>query len=158
MSGSGLGGLHKGPNAIVIGLCQSKLFSVSTPDDLAHALQHVLKLIAKARNGYPKMDMIVFPEYMLHGLSMSIDEHIMCTLDRPEVKALQEKCKECKIRGCFSIMEKNSLLPSAPWNTGIVINDTGKLMNYTERCTPGSQSSLGTQGTAESQPLLGLEG
>jgi formamidase len=136
MSGSGLGGLNKGPNSIVIGLCQSQLFSVTTPGDLSRALEHVLTLVTKARNAYAAMDMIVFPEYMLHGLSMSTSDAIMCTLNGPEVQALQSKCREHKIWGCFSIMEKNPLLPSAPWNTGIVINDKGELVNYYRKMHP----------------------
>ncbi len=136
MSGSGLGGLNKGPNSIVIGLCQSQLFSVTTPPELKKALDHILALISKARDGYPHMDMIVFPEYMLHGLSMSTSDDIMCDLEGAEVKALQQRCAECKIWGCFSIMERNSLLASAPWNTGIVIDDKGTLVNYYRKMHP----------------------
>jgi formamidase len=109
---------------------------LTTPNELTHAVQHVLKLISKALNGYANLDMIVFPEYMLHGLSMSTDDRITCTLDRPEVKTLQAKCKEHKVWGCFITMEKNALLPSAPWNTGIVINDNGELVNYYRKMHP----------------------
>ena len=134
MSGSGLGGLNKCPHSIVVGLCQSQLFSVTTPQDLQHALDHVLGLISKARNGYPLMDMVVFPEYMLHGLSMSTDDRIMCDLAGPEVQALQRRCAECKIWGCFSIMERNPL--GQPWNTGIVVNAKGELVNYYRKMHP----------------------
>ncbi|KAH9845889.1 Carbon-nitrogen hydrolase [Teratosphaeria destructans] len=61
---SGLGGLNKSsPDSIVIGLCQSQLFDVQTPEQLKHALAHVCSLIGKARRSYPLMDLIVFPEY-----------------------------------------------------------------------------------------------
>jgi formamidase len=74
MSGSGLGGLNKSsPDSVVIGLCQSQLFDVQTPDQLQDAVNHVCKLVTKARKGYPLMDLIVFPEYCIHGLSMSTD-------------------------------------------------------------------------------------
>ncbi|KAE8441596.1 hypothetical protein EG329_004645 [Mollisiaceae sp. DMI_Dod_QoI] len=136
MSGSGLGGLNKGPNSIVIGLCQSQLFSVTTAPQLQSALSHVLDLITKARKGYPNMDLIVFPEYMLHGLSMCTSDSILCSLDGPEVTALKQRCAEAKIWGCFSIMERNALLPSAPWNTGIVINSSGELVNYYRKLHP----------------------
>ena len=132
---SGLGGLNKSfDDSIVIGLCQSQLFDVRTPDQLKHALDHVVKLVAKARNGYPLMDMIIFPEYCIHGLSMSTDDSIMCTLDGPEVAAFKQACKSNQIWGCFSIMEKNEL--GMPWNTGIVINSEGKLVNYYRKMHP----------------------
>jgi len=114
MSGSGLGGLNKSSeNSIIIGVCQSQLFDVRTPDQLKHAVDHVCGLVRKARSSYPLMDMIVFPEYCVHGLSMVTDDAVMCTMDGPEVSAFQKACVDNSIWGCFSIMEKNEL--GMPW-------------------------------------------
>ncbi|KAK5693038.1 hypothetical protein LTR97_010514 [Elasticomyces elasticus] len=135
MSGHGLGGLNKSsPDSIVIGLCQSQLFDVQTPEQLKHAVDHVVALVKKARKAYALMDFIVFPEYCIHGLTMSIEDSMMCTLDGPEVKAFQAACKESQIWGCFSIMERNEL--GMPWNTGIVINADGELVNYYRKMHP----------------------
>ncbi|KAK4948962.1 hypothetical protein LTR10_012335 [Elasticomyces elasticus] len=135
MSGSGLGGLNKSsPDSIVIGLCQSQLFDVQTAEQLKHAVDHVVALVKKARKGYALMDFIVFPEYCIHGLTMSIEDSIMCTLDGPEVKAFKAACKGSQIWGCFSIMERNEL--GMPWNTGIVINADGELVNYYRKMHP----------------------
>ncbi|KAK0257812.1 hypothetical protein LTS09_007426 [Friedmanniomyces endolithicus] len=135
MSGSGLGGLNKSsPDSIVIGLCQSQLFDVRTPEQLKHAVDHVCNLVGKARRSYALMDFIVFPEYCIHGLSMSMDDGIMCTLEGPEVQAFKQACKSNTIWGCFSIMERNEL--GMPWNTGIVINAEGELVNYYRKMHP----------------------
>jgi formamidase len=135
MSGSGLGGLNKSSSdSVVLGLCQSQLFDVQSPQSLKHAVDHVCKLVGKARRSYPYMDMIIFPEYCIHGLSMSTDDAIMCTLDGPEVKAFQDSCRNNKIWGCFSIMEKNEL--GMPWNTGIVINAEGNIVNNYKKLHP----------------------
>lgn len=132
---SGLGGLNRSfSDSIILGVCQSQLFDVRTPDQLKHALDHILGLVKKARTSYPQMDMIVFPEYCIHGLSMSTDDSIMCTLDGPEVAAFKSSCKEHRIWGCFSIMEKNPL--GMPWNTGLVINAEGELVNYYRKMHP----------------------
>ena len=40
------------------------------------------------------MDLVVFPEYCLHGLSMNIDPAIMCDRDGPEMDAFREACRE----------------------------------------------------------------
>jgi formamidase len=53
------------------------------------------------------MDLVVFPEYSLHGLSMDTNPEIMCRLDGPEVAAFKQACIDNKIWGCFSIMEFN---------------------------------------------------
>ncbi|KAK0932889.1 hypothetical protein LTR29_015522 [Friedmanniomyces endolithicus] len=135
MSGSGLGGLNKSsPDSIVIGLCQSQLFDVRTPEQLKHAVDHVCNLVGKARRSYALMDFIVFPEYCIRGLSMSMDDGIMCTLEGPEVQAFKQACKSNTIWGCFSIMERNEL--GMPWNTGIVINAEGELVNYYRKMHP----------------------
>jgi formamidase len=132
---SGLGGLNKSfDDSTIIGLCQSQLLSVTTPQDLANATEHVCSLVRKARKSYPQMDMIVFPEYSLHGLSMLTNPELMCSLEGPEVASLKEACIQNKIWGCFSIMEPNDL--GMPWNTGLIINDKGELVNYYRKLHP----------------------
>ena len=132
---SGLGGLNKSfSDSIIIGLCQSQLLSVTTPQDLQSATDHVCSLVSKARKSYPQMDMIVFPEYSLHGLSMLTNPELMCSLDGPEVAALKAACVQNSIWGCFSIMEPNPL--GMPWNTGLIINSEGELVNYYRKLHP----------------------
>lgn len=132
---SGLGGLNKSfSDSIIIGLCQSQLLSVTTPQDLQSATDHVCSLVQKARKSYPQMDMVVFPEYSLHGLSMLTNPELMCTLEGPEVAALKESCAQNAIWGCFSIMERNPL--GMPWNTGLVIDEKGALVNYYRKLHP----------------------
>jgi len=76
----------------------------------------------------------VFPEYALHGLSMSTDKSLMCTLDGPEVAAFKAACIRHRLWGCFSIMEWN---PNGnPYNSGIVINDRGELALYYRKLHP----------------------
>jgi formamidase len=132
---SGLGGLNKSfPDSIIIGLCQSQLLSVTEPADLEAATNHICALVAKARKSYPQMDMIVFPEYSLHGLSMSTDPELLCTLDGPTIAALEHACVENEIWGCFSIMERNAL--GMPWNTGLIIDPEGQLVNVYRKLHP----------------------
>ena len=81
---SGLGGLNKTPNGVVIGLVQLQLPNVVTPEDLSRQAARVAGLVGKARRSSPAMDLVVFPEYSLHGLSMDTNPAIMCSLDGPE--------------------------------------------------------------------------
>ena len=100
---SGLGGLNKTPNGVVLGMVQLQLPNVVTPDDLAAQTQRICDLVAKARRNMPTMDLVVFPEYSLHGLSMDTNPDIMCRLDGPEVAAFRQACIDNRIWGCFSI-------------------------------------------------------
>lgn len=131
---SGLGGLNKSDKGIVIGLVQKQLPNVKTPNDLANETQKVCELVSKARNRMPTMDLVVFPEYCLHGLSMDISDEIMCHRDGPEVQAFQNACRENKIWGCFSIMEYNS--NGNPYNTGLIIDDSGEVKLFYRKLHP----------------------
>src|ERR1051326_7309571 len=73
---SGLGGLNKSPNGVVIGLVQLQLPPVATPADLAKQTETVVAMVGKARRNMPTMDLVVFPEYALHGLSMDTNPAI----------------------------------------------------------------------------------
>lgn len=120
---SGLGGLNKSPDGVVLGLVQLQLPVVKTPADLTLQTEKVCAMVAKAKNGMPTLDLVVFPEYALHGLSMDTNPEIMVRMDGPEVAALQAACVEHAVWGCFSIMEYNP--DGYPYNTGLIIDAEG---------------------------------
>lgn len=131
---SGLGGLNKSANGVVIGLVQLQLPVVETPVQLAAQTDKICGMVAKARRGMPTMDLVVFPEYSLHGLSMNTDPALMCSMDGPEVAAFKRACRDSGIWGCFSIMELN---PNGnPYNSGLIIDDAGELRLYYRKLHP----------------------
>ena len=131
---SGLGGLNKSENGVVIGLVQLQLPVTETRDDLARQTARIVELVGKARRNLGTMDLVVFPEYALHGLSMDTNPEIMCDLDGPEVAAFKAACREHAIWGCFSIMERNP--GGNPYNSGIIIDDKGELQLYYRKLHP----------------------
>ena len=131
---NGLGGLNKSPAGVVLGMVQLQLPNVVTPEDLAAQTQTICDLVDKARRNMPTMDLVVFPEYALHGLSMDTNPEIMCRLDGAEVAAFSAACREHKIWGCFSIMEYNP--DGNPYNSGIIIDDRGELKLYYRKLHP----------------------
>ena len=131
---SGLGGLNKSKNGVVMGLVQLQLPLVKTPADLAEQTRRICELVGKARRNLGTMDLVVFPEYALHGLSMDTNPEIMCSLDGPEVAAFKAACIAHHIWGCFSIMEHN---PNGnPYNSGLIIDDTGTIQLYYRKLHP----------------------
>ncbi|MDF1854601.1 formamidase [Pseudooceanicola sp.] len=131
---NGLGGLNKSENGVVIGLVQLQLPVVKTKADLTAQTARVVELVGKARRNLGTMDLVVFPEYMLHGLSMDTNPEIMCTMDGPEVAALKQACIDNAIWGCFSIMEANP--DGYPYNSGIIIDDLGEVRLYYRKMHP----------------------
>src|SRR5260221_9573748 len=131
---NGLGGLNKSPNGVVIGLVQLQLPVVATKADLARQTARIVEMVGKARRNLSTMDLVVFPEYCLHGLSMDTNPEIMCRLDGPEVTAFKEACAANRIWGCCSLMELNP--GGNPYNSGIVIDDRGELRLYYRKLHP----------------------
>ncbi len=131
---SGLGGLNKSPNGVVIGLVQLHLPTVVTPVDLAAQTEKIVAMVRKARRNMATMDLVVFPEYSLHGLSMDMNPAILCSLDGPEIAAFKSACRENRIWGCFSIMEFNP--DGNPYNSGVIIDDAGNLKLYYRKMHP----------------------
>jgi formamidase len=117
-----------------MGLVQLQLPVAQTPSDLASQTAKICAMVAKARRNMPGMDLIVFPEYALHGLSMDTNPQIMCRLDGPEVAAFQSACADNRIWGCFSIMELNPR--GNPYNGGIIIDDRGDIQLYYRKLHP----------------------
>ena len=131
---NGLGGLNKSPNGVVIGLVQLALPSVATPAELSAQTERIVAMVGKARRNMPGMDLVVFPEYALHGLSMDTNPTIMCRMDGPEVAAFQAACVANRIWGCFSIMEFNP--DGYPFNVGLIIDDHGAIKLYYRKMHP----------------------
>ncbi|MDQ0394976.1 formamidase [Labrys monachus] len=131
---NGLGGLNKAPEGVVIGLVQLQLPVVKTPADLARQTERIVGLVGKARANMATMDLVVFPEYALHGLSMDTSPAIMCSLDGPEVAAFRQACIDNRIWGCFSIMELNP--GGYPYNSGLIIDDQGEIKLYYRKFHP----------------------
>lgn len=131
---NGLGGLNKSEHGVVIGLVQLQLPVVVTPEDLARQTARIVEMVGKARRNMGTMDLVVFPEYALHGLSMDTNPAIMCRMDGPEVAAFQAACRTHAIWGCFSIMEHNP--GGYPYNVGLIIDDTGEIRLYYRKLHP----------------------
>jgi len=131
---SGLGGLNKSLHGVVLGLVQLQLPVVQTPEDLARQTAKICAMVAKARRNMPSMDLVVFPEYALHGLSMDTNPRIMCRLDGPEVAAFKHTCLDNRIWGCFSLMEDNPY--GNPYNSGIIVDDRGELQLHYRKLHP----------------------
>src|SRR5579864_7367181 len=131
---NGLGGLNKSPEGVVIGLVQLQLPVVATKADLARQTDRIVTMVGKARRNLGTMDLVVFPEYSLHGLSMDTNPAIMCRLDGPEVERFRGACIANDIWGCFSIMEFNP--HGNPFNSGLIVDNKGEIKLYYRKMHP----------------------
>src|SRR5882757_474075 len=125
---NGLGVLNRSPDGLVLGLVQLALPVVVNRTDLARQTEKISAMVTKARKSLSTLDLVVFPEYALHGLSMDTNPDIMCRLDGPEVAIFKAACVRERVWGCFSIMEQNP--HGNPYNSGLIIDAAGELRLY----------------------------
>ena len=131
---NGLGGLNRAPGGVVIGLAQLQLPVIETRTDVMRQAERVAAMVGKAKRGMGTLDLVVFPEYALHGLSMDTRDEVLCSLDGPEIKLLRRACAENRVWGCFSLMERNP--GGNPWNSGILVDETGEVRLYYRKMHP----------------------
>jgi hypothetical protein len=118
---SGLGGLNKSPDGVVLGLVQLQLPNVATPDDLAAQCDRICQMVKKARRNLPTMDLVVFPEYALHGLSMDTNvENNIYQFGHRGYVAVKGGAQDCPytymkdfVNGCYRL----------PWEDEVVHTD-----------------------------------
>lgn len=133
----GFGGLNPLDGGLTIGLVQMQVPRVNVPADLIHVSDKICQTIRNAKHSFFRsLDLLVFPEYSLQGLnpiSWTNDDN-MVTLDGPIIGKLKAACAENRVWGCFSLMEKNP--HGAPFNSGIIVNDSGEVKLYYRKMHP----------------------
>ena len=133
---TGLDGLNPSPGALVLGMVQAKIPVIRQTGDLQVQADHLADLLRRAKRGMPTIDLVLFPEYSLNGLDPQtfLDDALLVDLDGPEMTTLRTACAEAGVWGCFSLMERNP--GGAPWNAGIVVDDTGAVQLYYRKLHP----------------------
>ena len=147
---SGLGGLNKSPEGVVIGLVQLQMPVVVTRADLARQTERIVELVGKARRNLPTMDLVVFPEYALHGLSHGHQPGDHVHARRAGGRGFKQACVDNRIWGCFSIMELNP--DGNPLQQRHHHRRHGRASSsITARCIPGCRSSRGSPAISASR-------
>lgn len=133
---TGLDGLNPSHGALVLGLVQAQVPTISAPADLMTTAERLAGIVRGAKKGMPSLDLVVLPEYSINGLDPEawLDDDLLCDLDGPEVALLKQACRDARVWGCFSLMERNP--DGAPWNSGIVVDDAGEVQLYYRKMHP----------------------
>ena len=151
---NGLGGLNKSPHGVVVGLVQLQLPVVETPAQLAAQTERIAWMVGKARRNLGTMDLVVFPEYALHGLSMATAPALMCSLDGPEVAAVQGRLHRAPHLGL--LLDHGGQPARQPLQHRPDHRRPGRAARCTTAsCTPGCRWSRGSPATWASRCATG---
>ena len=131
---SGLGGLNKTPDGVVIGLIQLQLPTIATKSYLAAQTKKICAMVQKARKNMSHDGPRRLPGIFA---ARPVDGHqseLMSRLDGPEVTSFPKACIDNRIWGCFSIMEYNP--DGNPYNSGLIIDDKGEISSIYRKMHP----------------------
>lgn len=122
--------------ALTVALVQQHVPRVRTRDDVGRVAQQVADMVGEIAAAFPTADLLVFPEYSLHGLRKDAwaDDSLMLDIDGPEVARLRQACADAQKWGCFSVMEANPR--GAPFNVAIVVDAAGEIVLYQRKLHP----------------------
>lgn len=133
---TGLGGLNPGPGELTLGLVQQQVPRVDSIEALDAVTTRVASTVRAVAASMPALDLLVFPEYSLHGLRKDAwaRNELMCDLDGPQVETLREACRDASVWGCFSVMERNP--HGAPYNVALIVDDAGEIVLNARKLHP----------------------
>lgn len=105
-------------------------------------------LIREAANN--SADLVVFPETHIPGyplwnaLSAPIDNHTLfrrlasqsLQIEGPEIRSLRQACAESRIWAHIGFNERSKASVGCLWNSAVLINDEGKVVNHQRKLVP----------------------
>lgn len=134
---SSAGNITANQNRLRIGMVQYHVV-VKKPEDVQASVDRICQIVRDAKQEDPALDILAFPEYSSAGLNnalWSYDEFLIA-VDSPQVDQFRAACRDAKVWGVFSIIEPNHQEGKAPFNTALVIDDSGEIALHYRKLQP----------------------
>lgn len=142
-----IGDIFSTKDSVGVAVVNLKVPRIISTLEILENCNKIIGMIENLKNGYPGLDLVIFPEYSLQGTSSNIDEmeRKALTIPGPETDLLSDTCKSNSVWGVFSIAgEVNP--KGLPYNTMILIDDKGNIVQKYRKIMPWTPKELWTPG------------
>lgn len=132
-----VGTISSSADTIGVAVVNYRVPIVESRDEVIENCHKIAATIKGLKLGYPGLDLVIFPEYSTQGFHPTKWADLTTTLDGQEVDIFKKACSENGVWGIFSLTGEQHPDPTKnPYNTLILVNDTGAICHVYRKIFP----------------------